>query len=142
MSDFTEVETLEAEVYKLNQEIEEYKDRIETLEGLLRRIVQYGGRTPVLKVVGFQISVDLLEEAQRVIGDPQPEPEAQDLPTRHRNFHPEICRMLDQFDGLMNSAQLRANDLQEDELARAVAQSAADAYGFMKQMLMLLDRKL
>ncbi len=43
---------------------------------------------------------------------------------------------LNELEELKQSAQLRANDFQVDELTRAKAQASADAYGFCQQRLM------
>jgi len=48
--------------------------------------------------------------------------------------------LLDELEELKQSAQLRANDLQRDELSRARAQASAEAYAYCQQRLMVLPR--
>lgn len=48
--------------------------------------------------------------------------------------------LLDELEELKQSAQLRANDLQREDLVRACAQASADAYGYCQQRLMALPK--
>jgi hypothetical protein len=43
--------------------------------------------------------------------------------------------LLDELEDLKNMAQLRANNLQADEVTRARAQATADAYGYCQHRL-------
>lgn len=47
--------------------------------------------------------------------------------------------LLNELQGLKESAQLRANDLMRDDITRARAQASADAYGYCQQRLMHLN---
>ena len=49
-----------------------------------------------------------------------------------------LNELLNELEGLKGSATLRANSLKKDEITRAKAQSAADAYGYCQQKLMQL----
>ena len=68
---------------------------------------------------------------------------------KHKNFHPEICRLLDELEELKDSSQYRANLITgpdyyfetavENNLRRAKAQSTADAYEFCQLRLRMLN---
>jgi hypothetical protein len=49
---------------------------------------------------------------------------------KHRNFHPEICKLLDELDGLRGAADLRARDLLRDDHERGISRATADAYDY------------
>ncbi len=50
--------------------------------------------------------------------------------------------LLDELEELKQSAQLRANDLKADDLARAKAQASAEAYAYCQQRLMRLSASM
>jgi hypothetical protein len=61
---------------------------------------------------------------------------------KNKNFHPEICKLLDMFEDLKTDAQLRANDLMRDDCNRAKNQGCVDAYAFTQLMLRQLDERI
>jgi hypothetical protein len=69
------------------------------------------------------------------------------MSTKHKNFHPAICGMLDIFDELYLCALVRSKTIikdgvEVDEITRAKAEATASAYAFMKMMLMQMDKEL
>jgi len=50
--------------------------------------------------------------------------------TNHRNFHPEICKLLDELDDLQSLEDLMARNLLRDDVGRAISRSAADIYSY------------
>ena len=50
---------------------------------------------------------------------------------KHKNFHPEICKLLDELESLRMNADLRARDLLRPDGQRATtSRGAADAYAY------------
>lgn len=58
--------------------------------------------------------------------------------TGYGEFNP----LLDELEELKELAQLRANNLKEEELSRAKAQATADAYAYCQHRLMQLHAKM
>jgi len=49
---------------------------------------------------------------------------------KHKNFHPEICKLLDELESLRAGADLRARDLLRDDIDRTFSRASADAYAY------------
>jgi hypothetical protein len=60
---------------------------------------------------------------------------------KHINFHPEICKLLDELDGLRELSRLRANDLLRDDISRAVSSATATTYSYCMNRIMDLRIK-
>ena len=58
---------------------------------------------------------------------------------KHKNFHPEICKLLDEILELETCAQLRANNLLEDNDTRIKAQAAVNSYAYFRMRLRELN---
>jgi hypothetical protein len=66
---------------------------------------------------------------------------------KHKNFHPEICILLDRVYSLWESANLRSHMISDrcgmiDEVTRARAEATANAYAYMMYELRELNWKL
>ena len=59
----------------------------------------------------------------------------------HKNFHPEICKLLDELEGLRESADLRARDLLRDDTDRTFSSATVDAYSYCMMRIRDLDIK-
>ena len=49
---------------------------------------------------------------------------------KHKNFHPEICKLLDELESLRAAADLRARDLLRHDIDRTFSRATADAYAY------------
>ena len=58
----------------------------------------------------------------------------------HKNFHPEICKLLDELEGLRSSADLRARDLLRDDIDRTYSQAIVDDLDYC--MMRIRDMRL
>lgn len=60
---------------------------------------------------------------------------------KYINFHPEICKLLDELDTLRELAGLRARDLLRDDISRAVSSATATTYSYCMDRIMALRIK-
>ena len=49
---------------------------------------------------------------------------------KHKNFHPEICKLLDELESLRINADLRARDLLRSDEGRSFSRATAFAYSY------------
>ena len=48
----------------------------------------------------------------------------------HKNFHPAICKLLDELETLRSAADLRARDLLRNDYDRSFSRATADTYAY------------